>query len=92
MSQTQKCQSSGKTCVLGGIQDGFGPDGSACCSGRSEETRSCVPCDETKLKKPSGSVYTMAGSCNHVQGTYFLFSVFSIIAIHKLHWELYDNT
>ena len=62
MSETRKCQWNGYTCT--------NYDGSACCSGRVPETRSCVPCDETGYKAPSGSVYTKAGNC---AGNVFIF-------------------
>ena len=60
LSETQKCQSDGYTCHLN--------DGSSCCYARSPETRSCIPCDETYLKKPLGSIYSKAGTCDHKPG------------------------
>ena len=59
---TKECQSNGYTCVHS--------DGSACCSGRQQETRPCVPCDETRLKKTDGLQYTTPGACDATQGTY----------------------
>ena len=59
MSETRKCQSNGYTCHLN--------DGAGCCSGRQEEKRQCVPCDETYLKKSSG-YYNQAGSCDFIPG------------------------
>ena len=59
---TKECQSNGYTCVHS--------DGSACCSGRQQETRPCVPCDETRLKKTDGLQYTTPGACDAAQGTY----------------------
>ena len=61
LSQTRKCQSDGYTCHLN--------DGSSCCAARLPEIRSCIPCDETMLKKPLGSVYSKAGTCDHKPGT-----------------------
>ena len=63
LSETRKCQSDGYTCHLN--------DGSSCCNARSPETRPCIPCDETMLKKPLGSIYSKAGTCDHKPGTIY---------------------
>ena len=60
LSQTQKCQSNGYTCTL--------DDGPKCCEKRKPETRVCVPCDETRYKKPIGAYYIKAGTCQYISG------------------------
>jgi len=55
LEDTLKCQLNGYTCTPG--------DGGKCCDGRQEETRKCVPCDETHQKKPKGTTYTRSGTC-----------------------------
>ena len=56
LSETKRCQLNGYTCT--------NSDSEACCSGRQPETRSCVPCDETKFKKTKGQRYTTEGTCD----------------------------
>ena len=56
LRDTLKCQLNGYTCTNG--------DGTGCCAGRQEESRSCVPCDETRLRKPNGMKYTTEGNCD----------------------------
>ena len=55
LNETRYCQLNGYTCTI--------YDGPACCQGRSEETRPCVPCDETKLRKTDVLQYTTEGTC-----------------------------
>ena len=53
------CHSEGFTCV-GKIDD------VECCVGRMIETRQCVPCDETSLKRPDPSYeYTKVNWCSY---------------------------
>ena len=64
LTETQKCSLNGYTCLL--------TDGPDCCMGRATETRSCIPCDETHLAKPSGyTAYTTAGTCDYDSGNIF---------------------
>ena len=55
LQDTLQCQLNGYTCTNG--------DGARCCDGREDETRRCVPCDETRHKKPNGMKYVTPGNC-----------------------------
>ena len=59
MDETAKCTLNGKTCLE------YPEDGPYCCDGRDDDDRPCIPCDETNLKKPPGSAYTLAGTCEY---------------------------
>ena len=60
LHKTLSCQLNGYTCTE--------EDGAKCCLGRKAETRPCVPCDETRHKKPSNSIYTSNDTCQYIQG------------------------
>ena len=62
LNETRKCQKNGYTCHL--------LDGPKCCKNRLVESRPCIPCDETKLRKPSGSSYSQAGTCEYLPGLF----------------------
>jgi len=53
--ETKMCSINGYTCTM--------TDGPKCCNGRIEETRKCIPCDETRLRRDVHQVYKTAGSC-----------------------------
>lgn len=55
LKQTKKCSLKGYTCTA--------TDGPECCNGRVEETRKCIPCDETRLRRDILEVYKTADSC-----------------------------
>ena len=57
MDKTRQCTGNGYTCLPN--------DGPKCCEGRNDDYRPCIPCDETNLKKPPGSVYILAGTCEY---------------------------
>ena len=61
LSDTKKCQLNGYTCVHS--------DGPLCCLGRQPETRPCVPCAETRLKKAQVLQYTTEGTCDAADET-----------------------
>ena len=63
LKDTMKCQKDGYTCILAG-------DGYQCCAGREPETRECVPCDQTMQKKPRGTKYVTAGTCDYERAYY----------------------
>ena len=56
LNDTLKCQSNGYTCTDG--------DGKKCCNGTNVEVRSCIPCDQTRRKKPKMARYTTPGTCD----------------------------
>jgi len=58
LDKTMKCQKNGYTCVTG-------VDGHLCCEDRYPETRDCIPCDETYLKKPEDAEYVTPGTCGY---------------------------
>ena len=54
---THKCHRNGYVCSIGDKED--------CCDGKKIETRKCIPCDETRHKKPDGSEYIENGNCEY---------------------------
>ena len=68
LNETRRCQKNGYTCSL--------MDGENCCSTRKIETRDCIPCDETRHKKPSGTTYTTPGSCDYEEGTFYMTKIY----------------
>jgi len=57
LSDTSGCTSDHYTCTS--------KDGPNCCENRRKETRPCIPCDQTAMKKPENSAYTTKGSCEY---------------------------
>ena len=74
LPKTRMCQLNGYTCTFG--------DDPNCCDGREEETRKCIPCDETIYKKPQGSKYTKAGNCEFKKaiGTQIIISKYTLFS------------
>ena len=58
LEDTYKCHGKGYTCSIG--------DNNDCCKGKNVESRKCIPCDETRHKKPDDSEYTESGNCEYM--------------------------
>ena len=56
LENTRKCQKNGYVCSTGDEDD--------CCRDKDTETRRCIPCDETRHKKPNESMYINLGNCD----------------------------
>lgn len=56
LEETKKCSIDDYTCIA--------LDGPECCNGRLEDTRKCIPCDETMLRRGIHETYSTAGSCD----------------------------
>ena len=57
LENTGKCKSNGYVCSIG--------DQDSCCKRKEVEARSCIPCDETRHKKPKGTEYVSFGNCDY---------------------------
>ena len=59
-------------------------DNDDCCKGKDKEKRSCIPCDETRYKKPDGSQYVGLGNCEFkIPNRESLFSMLLILFDRK---------